>query len=178
MQFLWSKILAGEANSPGSFSKRTVNFVSSLEKSEAHTFTQVCTFLWHINGKPRLVIYFDSELLEQKGLAYDNFLHLQSIGMLEIATTDGFALQLMPQRVVVDYFGVETAVTLVARPQTDEYSMDVGAVILTQIGEELSTVCGATPDVNVEFDTTKHWSKLGYQCVRTGFQYRQKREPQ
>ena len=84
----------------------------------------------------------------------------------------------MPQRVVVDYFGVETNVSLVAQAQTDEYSMDVGAVILTQIGEELSTVCRATPDVNVEFDTTKHWSKLGCQCVRTGLQYRQEREQQ
>ena len=175
MQSLWSKILAGEANSPGSFSKRTVNFVSSLEKSEARTFTQVCTFLWHIWGKPRLVIFFDdasSKLLEQKGLAYEDFMHLQSIGMLQIATNDGFEIALLPPKITADYFGVETFVSLVPRAVSGEYAMEVGSVMLTQIGQELSTVCGATPDVNVEFETTKHWSKRGYQCNRTGTTYK------
>ncbi len=35
MQELWSKVLAGEANSPGSFSTRTVNFLSTFSKSDA-----------------------------------------------------------------------------------------------------------------------------------------------
>lgn len=30
MQTLWARILAGEANAPGKFSKRTVNLVGSL----------------------------------------------------------------------------------------------------------------------------------------------------
>jgi hypothetical protein len=38
MQSLWAKVLAGEANSPGSYSKRTVNFLSSLDKSDAQLF--------------------------------------------------------------------------------------------------------------------------------------------
>jgi hypothetical protein len=34
MRILWAKLLAGEANNPGAFSKRTVNFVGDLDKSE------------------------------------------------------------------------------------------------------------------------------------------------
>src|SRR6266542_4826978 len=32
MQDLWSRVLAGEANTPGAYSKRTVNFLSDLDK--------------------------------------------------------------------------------------------------------------------------------------------------
>ncbi len=60
MQMLWSKLLAGEANSPGKYSKRTVNLLASLDKTEAHLFTQLCTFCWVIYDASALV--FDLEL--------------------------------------------------------------------------------------------------------------------
>ncbi len=41
MQDLWSRVLAGEANSPGTYSKRTVNFLSDLDKIEADLFTKL-----------------------------------------------------------------------------------------------------------------------------------------
>ncbi len=44
MQALWAKILAGEANGPGRFSKKTVNIVASLDKSDAEAFTTLCGF--------------------------------------------------------------------------------------------------------------------------------------
>ena len=39
MQILWARILASEAEVPGSFSKRTLEVLSVLEKTEAHLFT-------------------------------------------------------------------------------------------------------------------------------------------
>ncbi len=56
MQSLWSKVLSGEANAPGSFSKRTVNFLSSIDKIEAHLFTSLCGYGWHA-GNVRPLIY-------------------------------------------------------------------------------------------------------------------------
>ena len=50
MQSLWSRILAGEANTPGALSKRTVNFVSDFDKSDADLFTRLCGFSWTIEG--------------------------------------------------------------------------------------------------------------------------------
>ena len=35
MQSLWSKLLSGEASKPGSFSKRTVDFVASMDRAKA-----------------------------------------------------------------------------------------------------------------------------------------------
>ena len=45
MQTLWANILAGEANRPGSYSRRTVNLVASMDKKDADLFTALCGFL-------------------------------------------------------------------------------------------------------------------------------------
>ena len=60
MQTLWSRILAGEANSPGSYSKRTVNFVSEISKEEADLFTSLCGFFVDF-GSIKDVLVFDVE---------------------------------------------------------------------------------------------------------------------
>ena len=50
MQELWSRILVGEANVPGTYSKRTVNFLSDLDKAEAELFTRLCGFMWMVGS--------------------------------------------------------------------------------------------------------------------------------
>lgn len=39
LQLVWSRVLAGEANAPGAFSRRTVNLLASLDKRDAEIFT-------------------------------------------------------------------------------------------------------------------------------------------
>lgn len=46
MQLLWAKVLANEANSPGSYSKRTINSLASLDKTDAELFIVLCCFTW------------------------------------------------------------------------------------------------------------------------------------
>ena len=41
MQGLWSRVLAGEANSPGGFSKRMLNLLFDLQKADAESFTRL-----------------------------------------------------------------------------------------------------------------------------------------
>lgn len=51
MQNLWAKILAGEANEPGSFSKRTVNRMKDISKSDAELIESLCNFTWVVNNE-------------------------------------------------------------------------------------------------------------------------------
>lgn len=44
MQSVWARILAGESNQSGSFSKRTLDAVSKFDKSDADLFTTLCRF--------------------------------------------------------------------------------------------------------------------------------------
>ena len=57
MQNTWARILAGEANNPGSFSRKTVNIVADLDQRDATAFTELCNFAWHIGEIPGPLIY-------------------------------------------------------------------------------------------------------------------------
>jgi hypothetical protein len=57
MQDIWSKILAGEANAPGRYSKRTVNLLASFDKKDAELFCALCSFVWHLGNEPIAMIY-------------------------------------------------------------------------------------------------------------------------
>ena len=86
MQTLWAKILAGEANKPGTYSKRTVNFVADMDKREAKLFMNLCQYVCEIqNGE-------DTELVPLL-LPYDDFPYpmpdgslndLDSIGLIRL----------------------------------------------------------------------------------------------
>jgi len=66
MQKLWSRVLAGEANAPGCYSKRAVNFLSSLDKADADLFTQLCTFSWGVGGVVPLVYDYEGEIYKPR----------------------------------------------------------------------------------------------------------------
>ena len=55
MQNIWARVLAGEANMPGSFSRRTVNLLSDLEKRDAERFEKLCGFGWTIENQSPLL---------------------------------------------------------------------------------------------------------------------------
>ena len=52
MQLLWARILSNEANSPGTYSKRTVNSLGSLDKSDAQLFIKLCGFVFILDKEP------------------------------------------------------------------------------------------------------------------------------
>ena len=56
MQRIWAGILAGEGNSPGSFSRRTVNLVADLDKRDADLFRKLCGYAWMIGSIEPLVL--------------------------------------------------------------------------------------------------------------------------
>ena len=57
MQTLWARVLASEAETPGSYSKRALELLSVLEKQEAHLFTSACRFVVRINGESTPAIF-------------------------------------------------------------------------------------------------------------------------
>ena len=90
MQELWSGILAGQANNPGSFSKRTVNLVASLDKSDALLFTKFCSFVW-ANTVPFVLNYEETpEVYAKHGIDFSSLTHLDNLGLITFASFSGF----------------------------------------------------------------------------------------
>ena len=83
MQEWWAKILAGEANNPGSYSKRAVNILGDLERTEAQAFSSLCDFVWHLSGTPVPLIYDTNDAIyTNSGVSHGTCTYLAELGLL------------------------------------------------------------------------------------------------
>ena len=143
MQEIWARLLAGEANSPGRFSRRTVNLLSDFDKSDAELFTRFCGFGWWYNATPMPLIFnVDGEIYDHRGINFNAVTHLENIGLVQFDSLQGFVMRKLPKRVSVSYFGQSVEITL---PGDSDNSLQIGNVIPTQAGAELASVCEAKP---------------------------------
>ena len=142
MQELWSRVLAGEANSPGTYSKRTVNSLSDLDKTEAELFTKLCGFGWQIGEVVPLVFNVQAEIYNRCGITFTTLSHLDSIGLVQFQNPTGFKLLNLPKSTVTHYHGRLLHLNL---PKDTDNELDIGKVFLTRIGQELAPICGGKP---------------------------------
>jgi len=161
MQGIWSRVLAGESNSPGTYSKRTVNFLSDLDKGDAEMFTRLCGFIWTIRGEIIPLIYDDCKhpIYKEHGINFDLLSHLESISLIQYNALGTYAYEDIPKKLAVLYHGTPV---LLEMPKESDNKMEVGHVILTKIGKELAPICGSKPvDGFLEY-VTKKWKDLKY----------------
>jgi hypothetical protein len=142
MQKLWSGVLAGEANSPGAFSKRTVNLLADLDKRDAELFTRLCGFVWMIGDFAPLVFDVQSEIYGREGMDFNSLTHLDTLGLIKFDTVAGFIRLGLPKKATVSYYGVPVELTL---PNEQNNQIECGKVLLTNAGKELAPICDAKP---------------------------------
>lgn len=104
MQELWARILAGEANSPGTYSKRTVNFLSDLDKTDADLFTKLCGFVWVIGGLVPLVLDERAEIYNIHEINFNSLNHLDSIGLIKFDGMMVTSVELPKKSFAVSYY--------------------------------------------------------------------------
>lgn len=167
MQTLWSRVLAGEANEPGSFSKRTVNFLMSLDKTEAELFTKLCTFLWVIHDEMAPLVYdIAGAIYDKHGIAFEALVHLDSIGLIQFNAITGFAIDALPAEFATNYHGRPLQGIIAKGPNNE---VDIGYALLTRTGHELARICSAEPDPEFWEYVREKWKGLGYlKPVATG----------
>ena len=142
MQELWSRVLAGEANTPGTYSKRTVNFLSDLDKSEADLFTKLCGFIWDIGELKPLVFDPEAEIYNRHGINFSSLIHLDSIGLIQFNGTTSFLTKNLPKRFVVFCHGRLLALEM---SKDAGNNLPIGKTLLTRIGKELAVISGSKP---------------------------------
>ncbi len=156
MQGLWARVLAGEANSPGTYSKRTVNFLGDLDKRDAELFLALCGFGWVIGNFTPLIFDAQASIYNDKGLNFNTLTHLDSIGLIQFNHLSGFNRQGLPKTFTVSYCGQPLPLTM---ENEKDNQLSIGKILLTQVGRELATVCSAQGvDGFVDYIKEK-WSK-------------------
>ena len=142
MQKLWSHVLAGEANVPGTYSKRTVNLLSDLDKAEALLFTKLCGFVGFIGGLQPLVFDEEAQIYNRHGIDFSSLSHLDSIGLIQYGGLTGFKTTKLPKKVTAGYYQKQITLQL---PKDVENDLQIGKVLLTRIGKELAPISGSKP---------------------------------
>lgn len=140
MQSLWSSLLAGEANHPGTFSKRTVELIATLDKSDAHLFTKLCGFGWMIGNVVPLIFETKDSIYAEYELTFNSLTHLDSLGLIRFESLSGFVRQKFPRKAMLLYYGTPFVVEFAKESEND---LPTGKVMLTQAGQELAPICGA-----------------------------------
>ena len=148
VQKKWSKILAGEANNPGSFSKRSINVLHEIDTKDANLFTELCRYIWHIGTLAPLIFDETDAMYTRNAVNFVNLNHLHALGLIRFEGLSGFSRTNFPQRIEISYCG-----KLLKLDFGDEgpRELAIGRVMLTQVGQELFTVVYA-PAVDGFYD--------------------------
>jgi hypothetical protein len=162
MQDLWAKILAGEANIPGTYAKRTLHLMATLDKNDAQIFTNLCAFLWYINGP--LIIVFDeqAEIYTKNNISFTILKHLDSIGLISFEPLAGYKRMKFSKTNTASYFS--KTITLEFQNESDN-DLNTGKVMLTEAGLQLINICNSKQiDGFVDY-TLAEWAKLNIKSI-------------
>jgi hypothetical protein len=158
MQELWARVLAGEANAPRTFSKRTVDLLASLDKSDAVSFSRLCSFgvfFDELDETIPLVYDIEEPIYGSHGLDFFVLSELDSIGLIRfdekhVTTWDP------SRRGLLRYFDYMICLDPVGK------RLELGGVILTKSGQELASICNPTPIMEFLEYLRGRWSRAGY----------------
>lgn len=158
MQSMWASILAGEANAPGSFSKKTIELAASLEKRDAQLFTRFCTFCWTIEEVSPLIFGNTEKIYNDAGINFSSLSHLDSIGLITFNSLSIFIRKELPKYATVFYYGKPVTIEF----PSDKNVLKVGEALLTRSGKELASIAGATQSDEYFQYVLKKWLAEGY----------------
>lgn len=159
MQALWASILAGEANSPGSFSKRTIETVATLSKKDAELFTKFCTFCWMIGVVTPIILDVSNEIFAKNGINFNSLNHLEDIGLIKFDNLAGYVRIMAAQTGKIFYYGKSVDLQL----PTDKFHFPLGKVLFTTVGEELCKIVQSEDSQDYYAYTVSEWRKHG--CI-------------
>ena len=158
MQSLWSRLLSGEATKPGTFSKRTVDFVASMDKKDAQLFTEFCQFCWFMGDVIPLIMDVQNDVFNKQGINFTTLKHLDSIGLISFESVSGYRRMGFGKYAQIHYFG--TPILIEFSKDTDN-EIQLGNALLTQAGRELAPICGAKRNEEFYEYIIGDWYKKG-----------------
>jgi hypothetical protein len=168
MQSLWARILAGEANHAGTFSKRTLKLVADLDKRDADMFTTLCRFHWKV-GTVRCPVVFDekADMYTANDLTFGVLNHLDDIGLATFQAAHNFGVGDVNKNMLVARYGEAKFLVILGDGKTDGKTdrLDVGHVLFTKPGEELASICVTSPVEGLADYVTDYWFRQGRQTA-------------
>lgn len=158
IQMLWGKILAGEISKPGTFSYRTLDVLSWLNKADANLLQKILCNFWD-NGSLFLYRNNDGEIKELFGIEVINYKYYESLGIL---TTSDLSYTLKPiQENIFTYFGENYRFINISG-----HRQYIKVYWLTKAGSEIRLLCDLLPNKDMINILTSYYSeKISIQMI-------------
>ncbi len=131
MQRIWARILAGEVESPGRTSLRTLDALRNMTKRDAEIFRDICDFVF--DG--HFVFYEEKYVHRYDSLKCDNLLHLQDCGLINTGPFLKKTLQWSDEKEIGLAYQ-SRALMMKGTPSAKEV-LELPVVLLTTAGQEL-----------------------------------------
>ncbi|MCY3569269.1 MAG: DUF2806 domain-containing protein [Chloroflexi bacterium] len=141
MQDIWARILAGEANNPGTFSRKTINILADMDKSDADLFTRLCCYIWVFPGGAEPLVFVQDDFFTKRGVYLSSLAEIASLGLLHTSNL-GFSLQGLPSKVTVSYFGRRVELSLA---EGSNGTISCGDIVLTGAGRQIASITRLSP---------------------------------
>lgn len=158
MQKLWSSILAGEANRPGSYSKRTLHLMASLDKKDALLFTKLCSFVWIIGTPTPLIFDSEHEIYKHNGINFVTLKHLDAIGLISFEPLSGYVRRGLGGKLSTSD-GLKMVILEFPNPKENDLAM--GLVMFTDAGLQLAQFCRGEVIPGFSDYVLSRWQKDG-----------------
>ena len=144
LQDIYANLLAGEANEPGSFSRRTIDVVASLDKSDALLFRKFGAFVWSFSGTPLALVY-NVQITQpsEHDLMFIEYQHLNNLGLLKVDQSGyhyNFSALPAIDHLAIKYFN---GMHRLSNQNGNITQFQTGKVLLTNAGAQLWRICGA-----------------------------------
>ena len=154
MQDVWARLIAGEAESPGTFSKRTATFLADLDKRDAESFSQLCRFCMNLGSFSEpdmtpLIFNLDDGIYRKHGITFDLLTHLESLNLIRFEPAMELHKQYTATVLAWEYHHDRLAIKFPRR--NDSTDLDnksqatYGHVMLTILGKEIFRLTDPQP---------------------------------
>jgi Protein of unknown function (DUF2806) len=147
---LWARILAGEVNKPGSYSKRTLEILSLMTQQEAELFVKAAQYA--VNNLILIIVPRDPSFFPpDSGVSYYGFMELAALGLFHEAESQFNPFNQGPTEAYYCFSDSALAVTKSPGPSL-RIGHSLSAWVMTRAGRELANLFEwKTPNGYIEF---------------------------
>jgi hypothetical protein len=112
---------------------------NALAKKDVVLFTSLCQFIW-VQGEPLPLIYeMENEIYTKQGINLSALKQLEASGLISLEPA-GYVKKRFGRHARLFYHGKPTKIQF---PQDANNQLDLGHVLLTDLGKSLATICDA-----------------------------------
>jgi hypothetical protein len=166
MQELWAGVLAGEANNNGTFSKRSVELLSSFDPDDANLFANLCAFVCSFPENTPVIFdenakgaHPESPGFHSTWITYSDLMHLDALGVIRFSPQEMLVIDKKNETTCVEYFGKSQKIKLQPKHKG---CIIIGCVVFTGAGSELATLCKTDPRWDFFENALTTWRNDGY----------------